>query len=56
MKRTNSFFIFLILIFFDINVSFSNDYIINKVEITKIKEFLLLILLTLQINILMIKY
>ena len=34
MKRTNSFFIFLILIFFDINVSFSNDYIINKVEIT----------------------
>ena len=34
MKRTNSFLIFLILIFLDIKISFSNDYIIDKVEIT----------------------
>ena len=33
MKRTNSFLIFLILIFFDFNISFSNDYIINNVDI-----------------------
>ena len=33
MKRTNSFLIFLILIFFDISISFSNDYLIKKVEI-----------------------
>ena len=33
-KRTNSFLIFLILIFLDIKISFSNDYIIDKVEIT----------------------
>ena len=34
MKRTNSFLIFLILIFLDIKISFSNDYIIDKVDIT----------------------
>ena len=34
MKRTNSFLIFLILIFLDIKISFSKDYIIDKVEIT----------------------
>ena len=34
MKSTNSFLIFVIVIFLDINVSFSNDYFIKKVEIT----------------------
>ena len=34
MKRTNSFLIFLLLIFLDINISFSNDYFIKNVEIT----------------------
>ena len=34
MKSKNSFLIFIILIFLDISVSFSNDYFIKKVEIT----------------------
>ena len=34
MKRTNSFLIFVIFIFLNINISFSNDYFINKVDIT----------------------
>jgi len=33
MKRIGSFFVFLILIFFDISISFSNNYVIKKVEI-----------------------
>ena len=33
MKSTNSFLIFVILIFLDISVSFSSDYFIKKVEI-----------------------
>ena len=33
MKRTNSFLIFITLIFFDISISFSNDYFVKKVEI-----------------------
>ena len=33
MKRTNSFLIFLILIFFDVSISFSNDYLVKKIEI-----------------------
>ena len=33
MKRINSFFIFVILIFVDISISFSNDYLIKKIEI-----------------------
>ena len=33
MKRTNSFFIFVILIFFNISISLSNDYFIKDVEI-----------------------
>ena len=33
MKSTNSFLIFVILIFLDITVSFSNDYFIKNVEI-----------------------
>ena len=33
MKRIGSFLVFLILIFFDISISFSNDYVIKKVEI-----------------------
>ena len=33
MKRTNSFFIFIMLIFFNISISLSNDYFIKKVEI-----------------------
>ena len=33
MKRIGSFLVFLILIFFDISTSFSNDYMIKKVEI-----------------------
>ena len=34
MKRTNSFLIFVIFIFLDISISFSNDYLIKKVEVT----------------------
>ena len=34
MKSTNSFLIFVILIFLDISVVFSNDYFIKGVEIT----------------------
>ena len=34
MKRTISFLIFLIFIFLNISLSFSNDYLIKKVEIT----------------------
>ncbi len=34
MKRTSSFLIFLILFFLDISISFSNEYLIKKVEIT----------------------
>ena len=33
MKRTNSFLIFLILIFFDVSISFSNDYLVKKIKI-----------------------
>ncbi len=33
MKRTNSFLIFIILMILDISFSFSNDYLIKKVEI-----------------------
>ena len=34
MKRKNSFLIFVIFIFLKISTSFSNDYLIKKVEIT----------------------
>ena len=34
MKRISSSLVFLILIFFDISTSFSNEYVIKKVEIT----------------------
>ncbi len=34
MKRKNSFLIFVTLIFLDVSISFSSDYIIKKVEIT----------------------
>ncbi len=34
MKRTNAFLIFVLLIFLDVSISFSNDYLIKKVEIT----------------------
>ena len=34
MKRISSFLIFLIVIFLNISISFSNDYLIKKVEIT----------------------
>ena len=34
MKSKNSFLIIIILIFLDINVSFSNDYLIKEIEIT----------------------
>ena len=34
MKRTKSFLIFVIFIFLNISISFSNDYLIKKVEIT----------------------
>ena len=34
MKRIGSFLVFLIFIFYDISVSFSNEYVIKKVEIT----------------------
>ena len=33
MKRIGSFLVFLILILFDISISFSNDYMIKKIEI-----------------------
>ena len=33
MKRTGSFLVFLILIFFEISISFSNDFFVEKVEI-----------------------
>ena len=34
MKSRNSFLIFVILIFLNISISFSNDYFIKKVEVT----------------------
>ena len=54
MRRIGSFLIFLILVFFYISISFSNDYVI-KVEIAGNNRISLYYITKLQINILIKK-